>query len=268
MDFVNGDRPTEIEVEDTNQNTNNVTTNNVTTDNSKSFNVSLNDEETANFTATACKLDKFVDGKNCTSYVFEYEESIGKDVYKKNTIDLFIKNTEKEQLDRYITNRLKITNAHKVKQFTEEGRNLTCPIKPVLMNKDRVKFIIRMVFSEMTELAQTVCTSPEETLEFVKQCVGADFNKNYKKPESETELISEQFDAMVDAMYYMYDTAGLHGFNLDKGFTRVHKANMDKKWPDGTFHRRPEDNKIIKPPTWTEPDMVQEVIDQTNNGAW
>lgn len=35
----------------------------------------------------------------------------------------------------------------------------------------------------------------------------------------------------------------------------VHKANMDKRWDDGEIHRR-EDGKILKPPTWEEPDLA------------
>jgi predicted HAD superfamily Cof-like phosphohydrolase len=153
-------------------------------------------------------------------------------------------------------------DAWQVKQFTQNVLN-----SPVLMSKDRVAWIIKMVISEMTELAQTVCDSPADALELVKSCVGTDFNKNYIKPTVERVIIAEQADAMVDAYYYMLNAAASHGVNLSRMFYIVHQANMNKRFPDGEFHRR-EDGKIIKPPDWQEPQITSEINYQIEHGAW
>src|SRR5208282_6773379 len=97
---------------------------------------------------------------------------------------------------------------------------------------------------------------------------GADFKADYVKPFSPTALVAEQADAMVDAWYYMLNTGAKHGMNLSALFATVHSANMAKKFPDGTFHRRPEDGKIVKPDGWHEPNIVGEIVRQQRDGAW
>jgi hypothetical protein len=164
-----------------------------------------------------------------------------------------------------VFNGWKATNAHKVKQFTEESLGKECPNNPQKMTKNEVVFIAGMVISEMVELLQTVCETPEETIETAHNCVGVDFNLNYKKPYTDVEIIAEQGDAMVDAWYYMLNAAAKKGINLSNIFDVVHAANMAKRGPDGKFHKR-EDGKIIKPDTWKEPDIVAEIERQQKVG--
>jgi hypothetical protein len=54
--------------------------------------------------------------------------------------------------------------------------------------------------------------------------------------------------------------------DLSTLFDIVHDANMAKKFPDGTFHRRPEDGKILKP--GKEGDVVGEIMRQYCFGSW
>jgi hypothetical protein len=54
---------------------------------------------------------------------------------------------------------------------------------------------------------------------------------------------------------------------VDKVFNLVHEANMNKKFPDGTFHKNDE-GKIIKPPNWVEPNVVEEVAEWIKHGTW
>ncbi|WP_188187491.1 hypothetical protein [Nonomuraea sp. SYSU D8015] len=49
--------------------------------------------------------------------------------------------------------------------------------------------------------------------------------------------------------------AFVHSFPLDAAIRTVHAANLAKVWPDGKIHKR-EDGKILKPPTWTPPDLL------------
>jgi predicted HAD superfamily Cof-like phosphohydrolase len=134
------------------------------------------------------------------------------------------------------------------------------------MDKISVEFIIRMVFSEMQELALTVCDSPLESILLLQKCMGTiDISKELSNGIVGT--ISDQIDAMVDAYYYMLDTAGKHGMNLSKVFQIVHAANMAKRHKDGKFHRR-NDGKIMKPPGWTTPNIKKEIIRQTEMGSF
>lgn len=70
-------------------------------------------------------------------------------------------------------------------------------------------------------------------------------------------IITAQADALADIVYYIYDTGFRYaGYNVSDIVKEVHKANMNKRFPDGTFHRR-EDGKIIKPTGWMEPDLYK-----------
>lgn len=100
--------------------------------------------------------------------------------------------------------------ASQVKEFTKD--------RPVVMPKRDVEFISRIVCSE-------------EAVSLVMKSVNTDLNIAYMKPADETALLA-------DVNYYVYNCACKHGINLSKVLDVVHKANMDKKFPDGTFHRR------------------------------
>ena len=84
----------------------------------------------------------------------------------------------------------------------------------------------------------------------------------------ESESITEQADALVDAIYYICDTAARHGMNLDPLFDIVHQANMSKI-VDGHVIRR-DDGKIMKPDTWIDPAplLIEEVERQHRDGSF
>ena len=122
----------------------------------------------------------------------------------------------------------------KVKQFTEacEG-NL--PSQPTLLTRKKIDFICEMVGDELDEL---------------------------KGAKEEWE----QADALVDAIYYLCDTAIRHGMDLDPLFEIVHRANMQKV-VDGKVLRR-DDGKILKPEGWQDPKpyLIQEIMRQKTKG--
>lgn len=155
----------------------------------------------------------------------------------------------------------------KVKVFTEESLGKQLPDKPRAMTYDEVKFLIRMAISEYVELAQTVTTNANDAMLMVASAVNTDLKPHYIPPTNNVELIAHQSDAVVDANYYALNAFAKVGVNLSKIFDVVHGANMAKKFPDGTFHRR-EDGKVIKPPAWKEPDVNGEIMRQKENGAW
>jgi predicted HAD superfamily Cof-like phosphohydrolase len=124
----------------------------------------------------------------------------------------------------------------KVKEFSD-ACNEANPSKPIEMTKDAIAFIRSMVNDELDEL-------------------------------EEATNITEQSDALVDAIYYICDTAVRHGMNLDPLFDIVHRANMQKV-VDGKVIRR-EDGKIMKPDCWQDPApfLDTEVDRQQSDGSW
>ena len=143
----------------------------------------------------------------------------------------------------------------RVNKFTE-AVGIELPDKPKFMTREEVIFCIRMVFSEMHELANTVANSQEDGMEIMEESF-----KTYDKDKYEdlplVERVAEQSDAMVDAYYYMLNVAGRNGHNLSKMFDVVHAANMAKIDPvTGKCLRRESDGKILKPEGWKEPDVT------------
>ena len=127
----------------------------------------------------------------------------------------------------------------KVKEFSDATIQEGCPlpIVPMLMKEDKIAFIRKMVNDEMDEL-------------------------------EEATNITEQADALVDAIYYICDTAVRHGMNLDPLFAIVHRANMQKV-VNGKVIRN-EIGKVQKPACWQDPApfLDAEVERQQLNGSW
>jgi predicted HAD superfamily Cof-like phosphohydrolase len=148
-----------------------------------------------------------------------------------------------------------MSNYQAVKQFTEESTGIKCPDRPIPLDKDKVKFLVGMCLSELTELCQTVCSSHDEAIKMMVECMGKDPSK---QPEykNDIEIVADQADAMVDTWYYMLNAAAKNGIDLSKVFNAVHQANMDKKdKKTGKFIKR-DDGKILKPEGWKPANIV------------
>lgn len=149
-----------------------------------------------------------------------------------------------------------MSNYEMVKEFTE-GSGYPVPTTPVSMTRKGVEFIISMVMDECAELLLTVAEPNEDILGTMRRLVG----KNYKylpPPVDNVDMITQQADALVDINYYVYNCAAKHGMDIDAVFKLVHEANMNKRFPDGTFHRD-EMGKIIKPVGWCEANVEAEI---------
>jgi hypothetical protein len=59
----------------------------------------------------------------------------------------------------------------------------------------------------------------------------------------------------ADVQYILEGTALRPGIDLDTAFRIVHRSNMTKIHPDGTYRVR-EDGKILKPDTYVPPDLT------------
>lgn len=62
-------------------------------------------------------------------------------------------------------------------------------------------------------------------------------------------------DGLADLVWVALGTAVSYGIPFDKVWEEVRRSNFAKKDVDGTIHRR-ADGKILKPPTWTPPDIA------------
>src|SRR3989338_5086048 len=140
------------------------------------------------------------------------------------------------------------SNAEAVREFTEGASGIPCPVCPSELAYGEVQFIIRMVMSEMCELAATVTKNNDECDSLMNLCLDTTDKSHLNfKYENNFSRIGAQADAMVDAWYYMLDTAAKHGINLSTVFDVVHEANMNKRDPvSGKFLRRESDGKVIK----------------------
>ena len=145
-----------------------------------------------------------------------------------------------------------------VKEFTEQGYGIKCPTTQIAMNYDEVLFAIRMVLSEMSELACTVTNSQEEALEMMAFALTKIDKPKYTDitTMSTEDIICDQADSAVDSHYYLCNIFSKKGMDLSAVFQEVHAANMRKRDPKtGQFIRRAEDNKIMKPDGWVGPDI-------------
>lgn len=60
---------------------------------------------------------------------------------------------------------------------------------------------------------------------------------------------------LADLLYVVYGTAEELDIPLEEVFKRIHQANMDKVWDDGTIHRN-DYGKVIKPPNHKKADIA------------
>lgn len=149
-------------------------------------------------------------------------------------------------------------HAKLVREFTEQSKGIKCPESPILLSDAACKFIVRMILSELAELYQTVHgdIDRKNVIELMIEdlnCpdVGGGIlvdDKQYANKQIAA------FDNIIDVIFNVGDH---HEFDLDSLFNVVHAANMAKRFPDGTFHRR-DDGKVIKPDGWQEADVTAE----------
>lgn len=80
----------------------------------------------------------------------------------------------------------------------------------------------------------------------------------------EKDDLVEIADGIADAVYVIVGAALEYGIPAHLVFQEVHNSNMSKLWPGGEVRRR-EDGKILKPPTFTPPDIAR-VLDSVRHG--
>ena len=71
-----------------------------------------------------------------------------------------------------------------------------------------------------------------------------------------TKNLKEIADALTDILYVTYGAGYAYGFNLDKCFKEVQRANMSKLGMDGKPIYN-EKGKVMKGPNYSEPNLKQ-----------
>ncbi len=147
----------------------------------------------------------------------------------------------------------------KVREFTiGAGQKVT--EKPTAMNKEEVKFLLRMCLSELQELALSVTSNNEEAYELLKESLETIDHSNHEELPDEDSIVAAQADSIVDLWYYALNAFSKKSVDLSAIFNIVHSANMAKRDPvTKKFILRESDGKIIKPSGWTPPNIVEEI---------
>lgn len=84
-------------------------------------------------------------------------------------------------------------------------------------------------------------------------------NTMFEEVEEYTDAVGleDQFDALIDLVYFALGTAYLHGFPFDEGWRRVHEANMRKvRATRAEDSKRNSTHDVVKPPGWSPPSLT------------
>ena len=111
---------------------------------------------------------------------------------------------------------------------------LRCDSTPALLTEQEQKFRITCLREELGEYEEAV----------------------------ENKDLAEQFDALIDLVYFALGTAHRNGFNWEAGFSKVHKANMLKSVDSGK-QRREFELEVTKPEGW-KPPVLDDLIEQNS----
>jgi predicted HAD superfamily Cof-like phosphohydrolase len=155
----------------------------------------------------------------------------------------------------------------KVLEFTKGAKQHVAEF-PTPMTKDETFFLIRMLLSEIQELALTVTDSVEDSVELMNNAMTSIDKSKWEHLDTDAEKCAAQVDAVVDMWYYSLNAFSKKCVDPSSVFNVVHNANMAKRDPKtNEFNIRESDGKIIKPEGWKSPDIVQEIKRQMKQAA-
>lgn len=128
------------------------------------------------------------------------------------------------------------TMTEKVRQFHEQ---MGLETKGKTTDGALLNLRLDLVLEEMQELVEAAGFRSDDKLGI----------KLSEKPDP-----VEMLDAMADLVYVTVGWAVSHGWDFEEAFRRVHASNMTKIPKDGKIKYR-EDGKVLKPDTFTPPDL-------------
>jgi predicted HAD superfamily Cof-like phosphohydrolase len=136
------------------------------------------------------------------------------------------------------------------------------PDSPTLPSKEILWLRARLIFEEALEFVYAagcrviaVVNKDGDEINWAKG--GLVVDPSYQQPD-----LVEMMDACADINYVAYGAASACGVELAECHAEVQRSNMSKVSPDGSVKRRPEDGKIMKPDTYSPPDLVSVIAAQ------
>ena len=110
----------------------------------------------------------------------------------------------------------------------------------------------------MATFGQMVRTKPqfpdEKTMQLRYDLIKEELNE--LEHAMKTKNLKEVADALTDILYVAYGAGYAYGFDLDKCFKEVQRANMSKLGTDGKPIYN-EKGKVMKGPNYSEPNLKQ-----------
>lgn len=96
---------------------------------------------------------------------------------------------------------------------------------------------------------------PDYDVRELRQNMLAEEYQEYVEAENDHDIV-EIADALADMMVIIIGTALAYGIPIAKVWEEVHRSNMSKVDPaTGSIIKR-EDGKVLKPDTWSPPDVI------------
>lgn len=124
--------------------------------------------------------------------------------------------------------------------------------RPQVPSDDRVRLRLRLISEEFFELLRAAATNPiiSNTV-FEAETKVRSFIDTCKVRVDLPELA----DALADLDYVCEGTRLEFGIDGGPVADEVQRSNLAKVWPDGTVHKS-ETGKVLKPPSWSPPDIA------------
>jgi predicted HAD superfamily Cof-like phosphohydrolase len=138
-----------------------------------------------------------------------------------------------------------------VREFHEKF-GLTVNDTPKMVNKKERRLRANLILEEAIEFITAMGFYPY-------QAPSGEIKLDDLTPFAPPDLIAAA-DAIGDLNYVVAGAAVTLGIDTEAVANEVHRSNMTKVWDDGTVKRRPEDGKILKPPTYSPVDL-ESVLD-------
>jgi len=135
---------------------------------------------------------------------------------------------------------------------------------PRELEPDMGLFRLGFMVEEIAEYAQSSgYTNIAKVLNDLHEQIKNDSRWLTKRNEGGRDL-ETQFDSLIDLVYVALGTSVLHGTNFDKGWFRVHSANMAKVRVAANLEGSTRKSKydVVKPKNWTPPDLSDLVVSE------
>jgi predicted HAD superfamily Cof-like phosphohydrolase len=147
--------------------------------------------------------------------------------------------------------------------------NITAPDKPTILSDRQVINRSSWVCEEVIELLHATAGNDIKFSEMYDELIYKMYETYQRqlKKEYPKDVLTAQVDANVDQLYFVNGNFTEMGIDPKELFKIVHKANMDKIFPDGLPHYS-EVGKVIKPDGWVAPEkMLEEEIQRQIQSA-